>query len=278
MLFGIGYQNLAENNTNTDLYLLSLDTPGAAPRQITDTPKSENSYTWLSDGRIAFMYPDSEGLMQLWTMNADGSGRVQATSHSGGIGGFLFSPDEKKVVVIGNVKYARTAGDIYPDLPKATGRVIDDLMYKHWDEWVTEIPHPWIGNFDGSAVTGLTDIMADEPFEAPMKPFGGSESFAWSPDSKTLVYVSRKKTGKDYALSTNSDLYAYDLAAGTTKNLTEGMLGYDTAPAFSPDGTTLAWLSMEHDGYESDRNRLFILDWNTKEKRELTTEWLRLRH
>ncbi len=219
------------------------------------------------------MYPDSEGQMQLWTMNADGSGRVQATSHSGGIGGFLFSPDEKKVVVIGNVKYARTAGDIYPDLPKATGRVIDDLMYKHWDEWVTEIPHPWIGNFDGSAVTGLTDIMADEPFEAPMKPFGGSESFAWSPDSKTLVYVSRKKTGKDYALSTNSDLYAYDLAAGTTKNLTEGMLGYDTAPAFSPDGTTLAWLSMEHDGYESDRNRLFVLDLATGVRRDATADW-----
>ena len=178
-----------------------------------------------------------------------------------------------KVVVIGNVKYARTAGDIYPDLPKATGRVIDDLMYKHWDEWVTEIPHPWIGNFDGSAVTGLTDIMADEPFEAPMKPFGGSESFAWSPDSKTLVYVSRKKTGKDYALSTNSDLYAYDLAAGTTKNLTEGMLGYDTAPAFSPDGTTLAWLSMEHDGYESDRNRLFVLDLATGVRRDATADW-----
>ena len=102
---------------------------------------------------------------------------------------------------------------------------------------------------------------------------GGSESFAWSPDSKTLVYVSRKKTGKDYALSTNSDLYAYDLAAGTTKNLTEGMLGYDTAPAFSPDGTTLAWLSMEHDGYESDRNRLFVLDLATGVRRDATADW-----
>jgi len=219
------------------------------------------------------MYPDGDGQMQLWLMNADGSGRMQATNHSGGIGGFLFSPDEKKVVVIGNVKYARAAGDIYPDLPKATGRVIDDLMYKHWDEWVTEIPHPWLGNFDGKTVTGLTDIMADEPFEAPMKPFGGTESFAWSPDSKTLVYVSRKKTGIDYALSTNSDLYAYDIASGSTKNLTEGMMGYDTAPAFSPDGSTLAWLSMEHDGYESDRNRLFVLDLATGVRRDATADW-----
>ena len=92
-------------------------------------------------------------------------------------------------MVIGNVKYTRSAGDLYPDLPKATGRVVDDLMYKHWDEWVTEIPHPFIGTFDGTKATGLYDIMADEPFEAPMKPFGGVESFAWSPNSDMVGYV-----------------------------------------------------------------------------------------
>lgn len=95
--------------------------------------------------------------------------------------------------------------------------------------------------------------MDGEPYESPMKPFGGIESFAWSPDSKQVVYVSRKKTGMEYAVSTNSDLYLYDIEKTTTRNLTEGMMGYDTAPAFSPDGTQLAWLSMEHDGYESDK-------------------------
>ncbi|MDE6611679.1 MAG: S9 family peptidase [Muribaculaceae bacterium] len=120
---------------------------------------------------------------------------------------------------------------------------------------------------------GLNDIMSYEPFEAPMKPFGGVESFAWSPDGKTLVYVSRKKTGLEYAISTNSDLYAYSLESGETHNLTEGMMGYDTMPAFSPDGRYLAWLSMEHDGYESDRNRLFLLDCNTAEKRDITADW-----
>ncbi|MDE6134250.1 MAG: DPP IV N-terminal domain-containing protein, partial [Muribaculaceae bacterium] len=223
--------------------------------------------------RIAFLYPDAEGNAQMWVMNADGTGRVQASNHPGGISGFLLSPDQSHVVVIGNVKYARSAGDLYPDLPKATGRVVDDLMYKHWDEWVTEIPHPFVGNFDGEKVTDLKDIMADEPFEAPMKPFGGSESFAWSPDGKQLVYVSRKKTGIDYALSTNSDLYLYNLETGSTRNLTEGMMGYDTMPSFSPDGNCLAWLSMERDGYESDRNRLFILDLKTSEKYDLTSEW-----
>ncbi len=115
--------------------------------------------------------------------------------------------------------------------------------------------------------------MADEPFEAPMKPFGGVESFAWSPDSKMLVYVSRKKTGLEYAISTNSDLYIYTLESGATNKLTEGMTGYDTMPAFSPDGKYLAWLSMEHDGYESDRNRLFLLDCNTAIKRDITADW-----
>ena len=272
LVFGIGYEDLAANSSNTDLYL--LDVAGGTPRRITDTPKSEGGAVWIAGGkRIAFVYPDDKGNAQLWTMAADGSDRRQATDREGGIAGFLFSPDETKVVVIGNVKYARTPADVYPDLPKATGRIVDDLMYKHWDEWVTEIPHPFIGTFDGDKVSDLRDIMADEPFEAPMKPFGGSESFAWSPDSKTLVYVSRKKTGMEYALSTNSDLYAYDLATGTTRNLTEGMMGYDTLPAFSPDGNTLAWLSMEHDGYESDRNRLFTLDMRTGAKEDITAKW-----
>ncbi|MBP2690541.1 MAG: S9 family peptidase [Muribaculaceae bacterium] len=271
ILFGISYENLEENASNRDLY--TMDTDGSNQQRITRSAKSENNAVWIDGGkRIAFIYP-VDGKAQLWVMNADGSDRKAVSSVEEGISGFKFSPDQSKVVMIGNVKYARTAQDIYPDLPKATGRVVDDLMYKHWDEWVTEIPHPFIGDFDGNAVTNVFDIMADEPYEAPMKPFGGVESFAWSPDSKTLVYVSRKKTGVEYARSTNSDLYAYDLATKETRNLTEGMMGYDTMPAFSPDGTRLAWLSMEHDGYESDKNRLFVLDMNSGVKTDLTSEW-----
>ena len=274
VLFGISFEDLEANSSNNDLYTLALDTKGATPVRITDTPKSESGAVWIDGGRrIAFLYPDADGNAQMWLMNADGTDRIQASEHPGGIGGFLLSPDQNKIVVIGNVKYARNAGDIYPDLPKATGRVVDDLMYKHWDEWVTEIPHPFVGDFDGTKVSGLKDIMADEPFEAPMKPFGGVESFAWSPDSKMLVYVSRKKTGLEYAISTNSDLYIYTLESGATNKLTEGMTGYDTMPAFSPDGKYLAWLSMEHDGYESDRNRLFLLDCNTAIKRDITADW-----
>ncbi len=271
VLYGISYESLEQNKSNLDLYLMNLD--GSDKQRITRTPDSENGYAWIDGGKkIAFMNP-VDGKQQLWIMNADGSGRKAVSSVESGISGFLFSPDEKHVVMIGSVKYSRTAEDIYPDLPKATGRLIDDLMYKHWDEWVTEIPHPLVGEFDGAEVKSVTDIMQDEPFEAPMKPFGGIESFAWSPDSRNLIYVSRKKTGMEYAVSTDSDLYLYSLDSRETRNLTEGMMGYDTNPAYSPDGKYVAWLSMEHDGYESDKNRIFLMDMTTGNKTDLTSDW-----
>lgn len=272
VLFGVSYESVPQNKSNRDLYVMNID--GTGVTRITKTAQSENSAVWIDNGtRIAFVYAEKSSSPQLWVMNADGTERHAATNIEGGIEGFLFSPDQSKVVLIRTVKYNRTAADIYPDLPKATGRVIDDLMYKHWDTWVTEIPHPFIGAFDGQTITDLKDIMEGEPYEAPMRPFGGVESFAWSPDSKILVYTSRKKTGMEYALSTNSDLYAYNLTTGTTTNLTEGMMGYDTNPAFSPDGRYMAWLSMERDGYEADKNRLFIRDNATGQKTDLTSDW-----
>lgn len=272
VLFGVSYESVPQNKSNRDLYVMNID--GTGVTRITKTAQSENSAVWIDNGtRIAFVYAEKGSSPQLWVMNADGTERHAATNIEGGIEGFLFSPDQSKVVLISTVKYNRTAADIYPDLPKATGRVIDDLMYKHWDSWVTEIPHPFIGSFDGQTVTDLKDIMEGEPYEAPMRPFGGVESFAWSPDSKILVYTSRKKTGMEYALSTNSDLYAYNLTTEATTNLTEGMMGYDTNPAFSPDGRYMTWLSMERDGYEADKNRLFIRDNATGQKTDLTSDW-----
>lgn len=272
LLYGVGYESLEQNKSNVDLYVSNPD--GTDEKRITKSESSEGNAVWIDGGKkIAFTYPDDNGVPQLWVMAADGSSRKKVSDVEKGVAGFRFSPDGKHVVIIGSVKYSRTAEDVYPDLPKATGRLIDDLMYKHWDEWVTEIPHPFVGEWNGSELGELTDIMQDEPYEAPMKPFGGIESLAWAPDGKSLIYVSRKKTGMEYAVSTNSDLYLYDIEKKTTRNLTEGMMGYDTFPVFSPDGKYVAWLSMEHDGYESDKNRIFIMDMATGAKTDLTANW-----
>lgn len=271
VLFGISYESVEQNKGNNELYV--IDIKGGEPKRLTNTAGSESSAVWIDNGnKIAYLASDGESV-QLYVMTADGKESVKVSNVEGGIEGFLFSPDETKVVMIGRVKYDRTPADVYPDLPKANAHIVDDLMYKHWDQWVTEIPHPLVADFDGKQVSNVVDIMLDEPFEAPMRPFGGAESFSWSPDSKKLIYVSRKKTGMDYSISTNSDLYLYDLDSKTTENLTEGMMGYDTAPAYSPDGKYVAWLSMENDGYESDKNRIFILDTATGEKTDLTTDW-----
>lgn len=271
VLYGVSYESVEQNKSNNELYVMNID--GSDATRLTHTPQSEGQAAWINGGKEIAFVAEKDGKPQMWVMNADGTGRRVVSRLENGVAGFLVSPDGKKVLVISSVKYGRTAADVYPDLPKANARIIDDLMYKHWDEWVTEIPHPFIADFDGYSLKNIKDIMDGEPYESPMKPFGGIESFAWSPDSKQVVYVSRKKTGMEYAVSTNSDLYLYDLEKATTRNLTEGMMGYDTAPAFSPDGTQLAWLSMEHDGYESDKNRIFVMDMATGKRTDLTANW-----
>lgn len=271
VLYSVEFVNLKADKGNRDLWVMDID--GKNQRQITVTPESENGAVWIKNGtKIAYMASTDDG-MQIFTINPDGSEKTQISHIEKGIGGFLFSPDESKILLIRNIKYGKRVVDEYPALDKANARIVDDLMYKHWDEWVTEIPHPFLADVTENGIENPIDIMEGEPYESPMKPFGGIESFAWAPDSKSIVYVSRKKEGMEYSLSTNSDLYLYNLETKTTTNLTEGMMGYDTNPVFSPKGDKLAWLSMEHDGYESDMNRIFVMDMKTGEKTDLTENW-----
>ena len=270
VLYGVTYYSVEQNKGNCELHVMNAD--GSDDITITNTASSEGGATWIDGGkRIAFTYKQGERT-QLWVMNADGSGRKCVTELEGGVDGFVFSPDEKHVVLISQVKYGKTAQDHHPDLDKANARIIDDLMYKHWDEWVSEVPHPFVADWDGNAVSNVKDVLDGEPFESPMKPWGGVESLAWSADSKSLIYVCRKKTGMEYAISTNSDLYRYSLEDGKTENLTEGMMGYDTYPIVNKQGQ-VAWLSMEHDGYEADKNRIMLMDADGSGKRELTKDW-----
>lgn len=271
VLYGVTFMSIEQNKGNRELFVMNTD--GSDKKQITSTPKSEQNAVWIKGGaEIAFLSSET-GSSQIWVMNADGTNRRKVSEHEGGINGFLLSPDESKVLFFSDIKYGKKSSEIYPDLPKATGRIVNDLMYKHWDEWVETIPHPFIASFDGTAVGAGSDIMKGEPYECPMKPFSGIEDFSWSPDGKFVAYASRKKTGLEYSISTNSDIYLYNTETKETANLTEGMMGYDTMPSFSPDGKYIGWISQERDGYESDKKRLFIADIATGEKVYLTSDF-----
>lgn len=280
VVYSVSFPSIQDNRSRTELFVVGFD--GKGRRQLTNTLGGEYSPRWIAGGtRIAFLCNES-GSMQLWSMNADGTDRRQITDIEGGIDSYILSPDEQSVAYIKQIKYGKRAADLYPDLPKATGRVINDLMYKHWDEWVETIPHIFVAKLGDSPVTTGTDILAGEPYEAPTKPFSEISDVAWSPNCKMIAYASRKKEGLDYSLSTNTDIYLYDIETGKTRNITEGMMGYDTHPSFSPDGKSISWISMERDGYEADLKRLFVQDLKTGEKTWLTegfecdidqTEW-----
>ena len=266
--YAVTYYSVPQNKSNSELFVMNAD--GSANTQITRSALRENQPAWIKGGqKLAYLSTES-GSSQIWEMNPDGSGKQQLTNYDGDIEGFSFSPDGKKLLFIAQVKTVQSTKDKYPDLDKTTGIIVTDLMYKHWDEWVTTAPHPFVADFDGSAISNVTDILQGEPYESPMKPFGGIEQLAWSPDSKEVAYTCRKKTGLEYAISTNSDIYIYDLASKQTRNITEENKGYDTNPQYSPDGKYIAWQSMERDGYEADWNRLFVMDRQTGEKRFLS--------
>ena len=264
VVYTVAYYSVPENKSNREVFVMNAD--GSDNKQITKTGFAENEAVWIKGGtKIAFLCNES-GSSQLWEMNPDGTDRKRLSDYDKDIEGFAFSPDEKKVLFISQVKTVNSTADKYPDLDKATGVIITDLMYKHWDEWVTTVPHPFVADFDGESISNPVDVMEGELFESPMKPFGGIEQLAWNTTSDKIAYTSRKKTGKEYAISTTSDIYVYDLNTKQTTNITEENKGYDTNPTYSPDGKSIAWLSMERDGYEADQNRLMVMNLETGEK------------
>ncbi len=167
------------------------------------------------------------------------------------------SPDGNYKITTSDVKLEKITGqDYYPELKESNVKIIKSLNYRHWDTWED-------GAFSHVMYTSTKnnnepiDIMKNEPFDCPQKPFGGSEDYVWSTDSQNILYVTKKLSGTDYAVSTNTDIYEYNLATKTTANLTSENKGYDTNPAFSSKGQ-LAWLQMKRDGYESDKNDIVV--------------------
>ena len=268
LVYANTYYSIEENKGNAELYLLSTRKEGDAVR-LTTTPQNEFNPVWKDANTLLFARGNDIVSMDIRTRNE----KVLATIEAG-LEGFKLSPDGKRILYISDIKVKRPENldKLYAGLDKTTGRINEDLMYRHWDSWVDEYPQIFLADLkDGKAdIAYAVPVLGSEPYECPMRPWGGVEQFDFSPDGRQIAYTCRKKTGKDYALSTNSDIYLYDIASKQTTNLSEGMMGYDQNPVFSHDGRKIAWESMERDGYESDKLRLMVYDFDTKEYTDYT--------
>ena len=265
------FYDIDENKGNSEVFIIDLGS--MKKKQITSSPKGEFNIRWRPDGKsIGFLYPDDNDEIQLFEMDVEGKNRNQISNIKGGITGFAYAPDMKNILYTADVAKTPASAQLHPDMPKANVRVLDDLMYRHWDTWITTYSHIFVAPYSEKIGDG-TDIMKDEQWETPVGPFGGMEQITWSPDSKSIVYTCRKLKGLQYSKSTNTDLYSYELESKATTNLTEGMPGYDMNPVFSNDGSKMAWESMKRDGYEADKQRLFVLDFNTGDKKEYLNDF-----
>jgi dipeptidyl aminopeptidase/acylaminoacyl peptidase len=272
VLYGVTYYNIEENKSYRDIYTIAAS--GGEATNITNSGTNEFNVIWRPDGKKIGFLSSVSGSIQMWEMNADGSGSKQISEIDDGISGFRYSPDQSKVFYLKSVKLDENVHDLFPDLPKTNARIETDLMYRHWDSWHDyTYNHIFIADYSKGKIGKGKDILEGEKFDSPMKPFGGTEQIAWSPDGKTLAYTCKKKVGKEYSVSTNSEIYLYNVETGKTINFTSGMMGYDQNPVFSPDGKQLAWESMERDGYEADKNRLFVADLETSEKKDYTAKF-----
>ncbi|MCQ2142322.1 MAG: prolyl oligopeptidase family serine peptidase, partial [Bacteroidales bacterium] len=258
ILYGVSYTSIAENRSCRNLFICNLD--GSDKVQLTMSPKSISNARWSLDGQM-YKAPYASGKL--------GIGQKLSEVPSG-IGEFKLSPDQNSVLYISTIKNPDLVqpADTDPALDKAQAYVTENLMYRHWDHWVTERPRTYLANFN-ALVTPETsvDLLGDEPWELPTEPFGGAEQLTWAPDGRHIAYSCRKHLGKEYAFSTNCGIFVYDIVTGQTVTV-KGDGGYDTDPVWSPDGTKLAWISMARDGYEADAQRILISDVTVSEEAE----------
>lgn len=273
VLYTVSYYSMKDDKSSTHIW--SVPTEGGEAIQITDGAGKEASIQWSADGSRIYFLSTRSGDAQLWSAKPDGSDMRQLSAIEGGIEGFGVSTKEDKLYYIKRVQVEkRRSSEIFPDLPDSKAMIYDDLMARHWDYWDDgSYLHLFVADLQNGKVAEGVDIMEGEPWDAPMAPYFDAAEIAWNNAGTQLAYTCKKMTGKQYALSTNSDIYLYDLASGKTTNITEGMMGYDKYPRFSPDDSMVAFTSMERDGNESDKDRLFVTKLGTGEKLYLTKDF-----
>ncbi len=264
VLYGVSYYSVKQNKSNRDLYLLNLMSNEST--QITNTPSSEWGESWSPDGKKILFQAVSDGKVMLHEMDVNGKNRriIKGTE---GVKEYRLGHNGSKILLTKDVKVLKKASDVHKDLPKTSAKIIDDLMFRHWDHWTDEkFSHIFLGDYDAvnGEVLDAIDIMANEKWDSPLKPWGGIEEIAFSPNDSEIAYTCKKKYGIDFALSTNSDIYIFNIRTGETTNISKGHMGYDRAPVYSPNGKYIAWTSMEHDGFEADKDRIFVYDRQTQ--------------
>ena len=273
VLYTVSYYSMKDDKSSTHIW--SVPTDGGEAVQITDGAGKEASIQWSADGSRIYCLSTRSGDAQLWSAKPDGSDMRQLSAIEGGIEGFGVSPKGDKLYYIKRVQVEkRRSSEIFPDLPDSKAMIYDDLMVRHWNYWDDgSYLHLFVADLQNGKVAEGVDIMAGEPWDAPLAPYFDAAEIAWNNAGTQLAYTCKKMKGKQYALSTNSDIYLYDLASGKTTNITEGMMGYDKYPRFSPDDSMVAFTSMERDGNESDKDRLFVTKLGTGEKLYLTKDF-----
>jgi len=264
VLYAVNTPNIAENRSSTNLHLVSID--GENRRQLTTSPAADFNGVWSPDGKSIAFISRRDGSAQAYIIPVDGGEAVKITKMEYGVSNLSWSPAGTHLAFTSDVKIDESVQETYPDMAKANVRIYDRLPVRHWDEWINErYRHLFVLPIAGGEPV---DLMDGERYETPLKPFGGAEQIAWSPDGTEIAYVSKKVD--DFTESTNSDIYVVDISSGQTRNITEGMPGFDRDPLYSPDGRWIAFHSMERAGHEADRNRLMLYDRKSGAIRELS--------
>lgn len=204
-----------------------------------------------------------------YAMRVEGGNFAEITKEQANVTDKNLSPDGKYLLLHKEVHVNDVMGkDIYKDLPKSDAYVYTSLDYRHWDKF-NDGSYNHV--FYKDVKTGSeTDITPQQPYYSPQAPFGGDEDYIWDPKGENIYYVSKKLVGTEYATSTNTDIYKYNLESRKTENITIDNKGYDTNPAFSKSGA-LGWLQMKTEGYEADKNDIVVLENGIKQN--LTSQW-----